>query len=815
MLIVIAIIAVLAGVSFIAVQQHQRSLNQLDRDAVAKEIFIAAQNHLSMAKSEKYHGVTDFGTPGDAKTDAGNNDVYYFYSGNRPAVYDQILPFGAIDGTVLSNSFIIRYQPEAAVVLDVFYWTTNSSNSRFDCNELGAGDYATLVGDDSGDKHKNYKGTGLLGWFGGQDVVKSGEPLNAPDIEVFNGDQLYVTIKDNNPLTTVTDVHLKLIITGASSEAKAAIECTATSGNRISKDVNGKYKIVLDDITTENMHFTHINTDTDFQRPSDGKVFIPGENITVQAVSYSNSELTSVAYSGEWTTNSLFADISQKEPSTMFADTTAEIMQDQDYTVVMPDKNDPWITAKISNIRHLENLDARISYLDNNDISNKINITNAMQVSDLDWKNGFLQYFGGTATLFDAGGSAVKQNCFIPVKPSHKTDGSEPVSVPLNYEGKSIEASVTGDTTVCKMINHKISNIEVDNSTGNMTLSSGGLFESVNGGSIKDLELVDIKIKMSSGNAGALAGTLEGTRIENVIAYNSTAATTANITTEVSGSAGGLIGSAKNCTIEKSAAALIVSATGGNAGGLIGTAEGGTISACYSGGHTMEKKNGTGDKAEVIGVIYDPDNFNVTGSAYAGGLIGEAGAATISNSYSTCSAKGKNVGGLVGKASGTITNSYCTGLVGVIVGSDGKPVSGTSAGAFAAECTGTTTGCSYFGIVNEFEDETLGYDYLTALPKVGTGDGSKEGVTALDADANEYNTFTSVWSDAVPYLKTTLMSYYGEGTGTARVPKYNLKSVEQLAGTLKADDNDTTEYFVATHYGDWPAPEIFVVNTAS
>ena len=38
LLIVIAIIGVLAGVSFIAVQSHQRSMTQLQYDAIAKEI---------------------------------------------------------------------------------------------------------------------------------------------------------------------------------------------------------------------------------------------------------------------------------------------------------------------------------------------------------------------------------------------------------------------------------------------------------------------------------------------------------------------------------------------------------------------------------------------------------------------------------------------------------------------------------------------------------------------------------------------------------------------------------------------------------
>ena len=54
MLIVVAIILILAGVAFIAVQNHQRSMAQLERNTIAKELFIAAQNHLTMAESEGY-----------------------------------------------------------------------------------------------------------------------------------------------------------------------------------------------------------------------------------------------------------------------------------------------------------------------------------------------------------------------------------------------------------------------------------------------------------------------------------------------------------------------------------------------------------------------------------------------------------------------------------------------------------------------------------------------------------------------------------------------------------------------------------------
>jgi len=76
-LIVVAIIVILAVVSFIGVLSYMRSLHQLEMDGVAKEIFIAAQNHLSMAESQGYLGRSDYGTE-----EEGSDGVYYFIVGS-------------------------------------------------------------------------------------------------------------------------------------------------------------------------------------------------------------------------------------------------------------------------------------------------------------------------------------------------------------------------------------------------------------------------------------------------------------------------------------------------------------------------------------------------------------------------------------------------------------------------------------------------------------------------------------------------------------------------------------------------------------
>ena len=48
---VIAIVGILASLSFVAVIHYQRKLRRLEMDQTAKEIFLAAQNHLTLEVS--------------------------------------------------------------------------------------------------------------------------------------------------------------------------------------------------------------------------------------------------------------------------------------------------------------------------------------------------------------------------------------------------------------------------------------------------------------------------------------------------------------------------------------------------------------------------------------------------------------------------------------------------------------------------------------------------------------------------------------------------------------------------------------------
>ena len=817
LLVVIAIIAILGGVSALVYTNTQRNLAQNECDTTAKEIFIAVQNHLALAKSQNYLGVTDYGEEGTLDEDSSGEDTLVYYIVNKDStdyndMLEQLLPFGAIDETIRAGgSYLIRYQPDTAMVLDVFYCKPASQQYG---HALQTGEYTSLMENCKGEgnisNRRNYFGDhAVVGWFGGESPVASGGNLTAPTIEVENAERLLVKVTDPNIKSSdekITNLKplLKLLISNESRTAECAITLTDVEGESVrpfevslagqsrlyerSGDPSASgaitYTIVLDDITKSGMHFADLVSGkmVDSVLPDvvwkDEKRITPGENIYIRAVAYSNKALSNVAYSGEWLTNSLFAELRQESAKEK--------------------ESDPTSVALIDNIRHLENLSTAISGCDNKDSEDKARFDTARQTADLDWsdfKSKINKEKPEEVCVYDSEGNATKPGCFLPVSPSYA----------LKYNGQTSVTTSTGEEEKTVITNHTIEGIVVDDAEGDAEITGGGVFGKLKDATIENLELIDCSVTVAGSGipAGTLAGELEACIVTNVLSHNSAAFEEAlakedatRTTVSAAGDAGGLAGAIEgNCEIERCAAALIIKSTAGSAGGLIGSSAGGTVTACYSGGHTI-------DDTVTGAVKYHESAFNVTAeSDKAGGLIGDAGDTKIENCYSTCSAKGGTAGGLVGTSSGSIDNSYCTGLV-------SKAEESGKAGAFAGEYSGSTpANCLYFEIVNEIGPDTDGV--ISYLPPVD-GKESMSGITALDASAQTYEAFCgpdSDWKDAVPYDAETLNHYYGQGTTEGTV-RYNLKTVERLK-TGETEEGD----FVAVHYGDWPVPEIFVLNT--
>ena len=706
-MIVVAILLILAALVFVGVWQYLRSLTQLEYDNAAKEIFVVAQNHLTMAKSQGYLGKTDFGTQ-----EGTNENVYYYIYGadgvnyGEKSLLDVMLPFGAVDETLRAGgSYIIRYDKNAGAVLDVFY-SAKPGNGRFG-HSYSTSEYSTLIKEEGEDyrsesykQKRRYYGGDVLGYYGGVAASTLEHiSLEPPSIQVINAEKLKVIVTNPNKVDD-TKIRLQLKITGLTSKKEEIVNLT------LSDSVGGSgssFEVILDDVTTPGKHFSEQFAN-----------LFPGENITIQAVCYGVGVISNYAVSSTETTNSLFG------------------YENGARTAVSGADGSNTATAEIYNIRHLENLDPQISGLSN------ITVTAANQENDLSWPEFKTAIGGSTVSIYekkkaDNTVTGTKANCFAPVTPQSG----------LAYNGKG----------------HKISEVTVD-TTGN-----GGLFGTLDGGSVANLELVDFQIKGS--NAGALAGE-SNSAINKVLAYNTQEKDKLTGEQQLkingTGDAGGLIGKMTGGSVTDSAAAVYVNA-GGNGGGLIGTVSSGSVTESYSGGHTQ---NGE----------YERDQANVTAGASAGGLIGSFSGTKVENSYSTCSAKGSStVGGLIGTSQGTvnINNCYATGLV---VGTGTK-------GAFIGRSDGASgSGNSYFGIINE----TLG----------AVGSGTFTGVSAFDQNLSTYQAFLGTGytnNPATAYDPLLTVTYQG---------KYALKTVSQITRS----DTDLNN-----HIGDWPAPETLVENT--
>ncbi len=747
MLIVVAIILVLAGVAFIAVTNYLRGLGQVERDGIAKEIYFAAQNHLTAAYGQGYLGVTDFGTKGNATDDA-NKEVYYFtVNGSLPdtAAIGQMLPFGSIDETVrIGGSYIIRYQRDTGLVLDVFYCSRSGGPQRFN-HSLSGSEYATIMGlrgDSNKNSRRSYTDGSILGWYGGMSADDLPTlSLKEPTLRIVNAEKLYVEVTDPN--NGVTGASLKLIITGEKSGSKKAYELKiGTSDMDRVKYYNNTYTIILDDVTISKLHFGNIVADS-------GSGFIPGEDIEVQAVAFSTSALANIAYSQKGIENSLFGSIDE------VAGTGS--------------------TAYIGNIRHLENLDKAVSNLDTSTIAVKAaEQTDSFSWIDFEKNNKKIESKSTTGSESEAGFESVRVYSFNDSPTAEGTYKPIEPEYSLTYDGK----------------NYSISDIKVKNA------ADAGVFgKTTTVTKISNLELIDFDIK-SSATGGALAGSLSGCTVSNVLARNSTDASKANIDSPV---AGGLIGTMNSCTVNYSAAAVIVNASN-TAGGLVGKAESGTIKGCYSGGHTK--------KASYDEWVKETSNsFDVTATT-AGGLIGDS-KATVSDSYSTCSVSGSTTaGGFAGTATGSISNCYATGLI-------DQEGSGTAVYAFLGSGSPTLTGNYYYSLVNMVQKEEEGAkegETEPMLPYSGyKTDTGLSNMRPIDLNAEKYNEYVgqpSTWNPAIAY-DSVLIQYYGG--------KYPLRTIETLLGTTLAPtgsdpgDSDIT-YFVKIHYGDWPSPEVFFLN---
>ena len=121
MLITVAIVAILSAVAIISITSYLWNVRLLDADQAAKEVYLAAQYHLSLAKERgelDHVNGDELGTEDQLyvgseyeNQDGGTlYDLVYSPGNDAADVINEILPKGSIDETMRTGgSYIITY----------------------------------------------------------------------------------------------------------------------------------------------------------------------------------------------------------------------------------------------------------------------------------------------------------------------------------------------------------------------------------------------------------------------------------------------------------------------------------------------------------------------------------------------------------------------------------------------------------------------------------------------------------------------------------------------------------------------------------
>jgi len=240
-----------------------------------------------------------------------------------------------------------------------------------------------------------------------------------------------------------------------------------------------------------------------------------------------------------------------------------------------------------------------------------------------------------------------------------------------------------------------------DHTISGLTIGRGsnddvGVFGFVDSGRLENVRLENVDI---TGNN--VVGALVGDNVGGGTVRESRATGSVNGNQVVGGLVGG---NAAGGTVRESHATGDVSASGaGGVGGLVGDNSLATVEKSYATGNVSGSNNVGGLVGRNDGIVSNSHGTgSVDGFNQVGGLIG-GGTGTINESYAIGSVNGnRRVGGLVGRMfKGTVTNSYATGSVdgsyfsvGGLIGSNGRPE--TESQATESYETGSVNGTGDF-----------------------------------------------------------------------------------------------------------------------
>ncbi len=219
-----------------------------------------------------------------------------------------------------------------------------------------------------------------------------------------------------------------------------------------------------------------------------------------------------------------------------------------------------------------------------------------------------------------------------------------------------------------------------------------GLFEECMGATVKNLNIVNSLVEMTSYFCGAVCGTADNSTFENCYVD-------AFVIADGDIDAGGMVGEAINCTITacRNENSVISSSY---AGGLIGYAEGCEISYCYNRGNVYAKKVAGGIADCLIDCnvtcCYNVGDVEAATAEYRGHAGGFAGEIEISEGYKI----------MYSYSAGNVTGAYKGELCSFFSGDIFSLICFYFEGDSVAEADNSG------GILSEYEDYRREWDYI-------------------------------------------------------------------------------------------------------
>lgn len=569
-LLTVAILGILFGIAFVAVNQYSRSLKFNEMNGTAKEIYIASQNQLSKAKADGRLAKTikDKSIP-----ESELQSFIYIKNGSpdkNSFAEDILLPFGSIDETVReSGSYVIKCDLKAGNVIEVFY-IDGIQKYKFSEGEVGTLETKSK----EKDSLKNYNGK-IVGSYLGSSESLTVTSVTKPALLVDNSTVLKATC------TVGDNVTAYLCVKGVASGARATIPVTASANEKILDAV---------DQGTAGHFINFIHSEAYISKDAE-KRFIAGEDIELFVTVQAATSLSNVEESDHIITNSLFASAS-------------------DMTVSKTD-----LTVQIGNYRHLENLDITLSKLGSTDKSTAADLTvkTAEQINDIELKDV------ANITGYDKESSALGTG-FVPVNLSYS----------LTYFGKTFAVSSCTETTTARpgglfgeVSDLTVQDLELRNFNISSSDDAGALVGKAAKVNVTNVIAYNCQpdpnnpnktttvgvsdsgwtIKSTGGNSGGLIGSMNSGTVNRCAA---------SVYVNGDAGAGGLIGSITSGTVTnsysgghtsegqftnirdgKTAGRVNVISENGNAGGFAGISGGGnpSFTNCYSSSSVYGKVN--------------------------------------------------------------------------------------------------------------------------------------------------------------------------------------------------------------------------------